>query len=76
MPRPVYVLTLGELRPGDPLAPSGSGYSIGAAGGGGGEGLVGSTYSLRTKVVQEGAAGALAKVSSSYIATAAAARGR
>jgi hypothetical protein len=57
-PRPVYVLTLGELRPGDPLASAGGGGGAG----GDGEGLVGSTYTLRTKVTQEGAADALAQV--------------
>ncbi|GBF93174.1 hypothetical protein Rsub_05906 [Raphidocelis subcapitata] len=52
VPRPVYVLTLGDLRPG--AAPSGP-PAPGAP-----EGLVGSTYTLRTKVVQRSAAADLA----------------
>ncbi|KAI8470622.1 MAG: hypothetical protein J3K34DRAFT_458749 [Monoraphidium minutum] len=66
VPRPVYVLTLGELRPGSPLAapaaPAVAPDAASAGGGGGGEGLVGSTYTLRTKVVQEGASSALAEL--------------
>lgn len=57
IPRPVYVLTLGELRPGDPLAAGSSSPSAS-----GGDSLVGCTYTLRTKVVQKDASGQLAQL--------------